>query len=162
MTIKKHIHVFHEGNKDHRCNFCDKSFTSFMSFSGHMSAFHEGNEAKMCELCGKSFNHPNNLKRHIHTVHQGHKDYKCDFCSESFAHSLSLKRHVASFHNGRQKISRNIRRIRTKNTAAEANKMQEENTEIINNQTIITESHGDSVIALEENKSVNDLEKNLK
>ena len=44
------------------CNFCDKSFTTFMSFSGHMSAFHEGNEAKMCELCGKSFNQPNNLK----------------------------------------------------------------------------------------------------
>ena len=53
--LKKHIHTIHEGNKDHKC-----------------------------ESCTKTFSLEENLKRHIYTIHEGHKDYKCESCGKFF------------------------------------------------------------------------------
>ena len=55
-TLKKHIHIVHEGHKDYKCESCRKS----SSQAGYM-------------------------KKHIHTVHEGHKDYKCESCAKSYA-----------------------------------------------------------------------------
>ena len=46
--LKHHIHVVHDGHKDHKCEPCAKSFTSAQY-----------------------------LKIHIRTIHEAKKDFKC-------------------------------------------------------------------------------------
>ena len=47
--------LIHEGHKDHKCDYCSKSFAKLRA-----------------------------LERHLHTVHDGYKDHKCESCGKSF------------------------------------------------------------------------------
>ena len=54
---------------------CKKSFSPARVLKKHIHIVHEGHKDHKCENCGKSFSE-GQLKIHIHTVHEGHKDYK--------------------------------------------------------------------------------------
>ena len=70
--MKKHIHTVHEGQKDHSCESCGKSFSQAI-YLKHIHTVHEGHKDHKCE-----FSQVGNLKKHIHIVHEGSKDYKCE------------------------------------------------------------------------------------
>ena len=97
---KIHIHIVHEGHKDHKCEFCGKSFTQSGYLRIHIRTIHEGKKDHKCESCSKSFSQAANLKQHIQRMHQGLKDqfYKCHSCEKSFSTSEQLKNHCNKFH----------------------------------------------------------------
>ena len=39
--LKRHIHTVHEGHKDHKCEFCGKSFATAHSLKTHIITIHE-------------------------------------------------------------------------------------------------------------------------
>ena len=65
----------------------------------HIYTVHEGNKDHKCKSCGKSFSEAGSLKKHIHTVHEHHKDYKCISCCKSFSQAGSLKTHIKNLHD---------------------------------------------------------------
>ena len=65
-------------NEESKCDYCDKSFSQESDLRKHIHTFHEGQKEYKCESCSKSFSQARNLKKHIHTVHEGHKDYNCE------------------------------------------------------------------------------------
>ena len=100
QDLKKHIYSVHEGQKDHKCESCEKSFSRAQTLKRHIHTVHEGHKDYKCESCGKSFSQAGYLKTHIHTVHEGHKNCKCEYCSRSFSHAGELKRHIHTVHKG--------------------------------------------------------------
>ncbi len=59
---------------------------------------HNGQKDHKCDSCGKTFSLSVNLKKHINSVHNGQKDHKCDLCGKSFSQSVSWKTHTNSVH----------------------------------------------------------------
>ena len=41
QTLKKHIHIVHEGHKDHKCEFCGKSFSLRQNLKKHINKIHK-------------------------------------------------------------------------------------------------------------------------
>ena len=76
--LKIHINSVHNGQKDHKCVSCGKSFSESGSLKTHINAVHNGQRDHKCDSCGKSFAQSVVLRRHIFSVHNGQKDYKCD------------------------------------------------------------------------------------
>ena len=99
-VLQRHINTVHEGQKDHKCESCGKSFYLKSDLSQHKRSVHEGRRDYNCESCLKSFSKASDLKRHIYTVHEGHKDYKCKSCSQTFTRAHSLKKHIHIIHEG--------------------------------------------------------------
>ena len=100
-ALEQHIKTIHDdGNEDHKCESCGKSFSRVDSLKRHIHIVHERHKDYKCESCGKIFYNANNLNRHIHTVHEGRKDYKCESCSKSFSGSEYLKKHILITHKG--------------------------------------------------------------
>ena len=52
VSLKKHITTVHEGHKDYKCEFCDKSASCLKK---QMHTIHEGHKDYKCESCGKLF-----------------------------------------------------------------------------------------------------------
>ena len=63
--VQKHIHLIHEGYKDHECDSCGKSF-----FHSH---WHNSRSLPRSQipLLWKSIFHEHNLKNHINSIHEG-------------------------------------------------------------------------------------------
>ena len=93
---------YHKGEKNHKCELCNKSFASASYLKKHISLIHyeDYHELELfkcefkCEYCDKSFQDKDRLKKHNFKVHTFHEDYKCDFCGKSLASTHSLKTHI--------------------------------------------------------------------
>ena len=88
--MKEHVQVLAD-HKDHKCTFCDKSFSRAGHLKGHIHAVHEGLKNHKCKSCGKLFSQADYLKRHIDTVHEGRKDHKCKSSGKLFSLADYLK-----------------------------------------------------------------------
>ena len=100
--MKNHIYRIHEGNKDHKCKSCGKSFSLVRYLNRHIYTVHEeGNKDYKCESCGKSFTR-NYLYKHIHIIHGGRKDHKCESCGKPFSQPQNLKKHIRTVHEERR------------------------------------------------------------
>ncbi|KAF4529523.1 hypothetical protein B566_EDAN015181, partial [Ephemera danica] len=59
----------HEGNKDLRCDMCEKSFFTKNALFRHRR-FHTGEKPFQCDICGKKFADCSNRKRHRQQHHK--------------------------------------------------------------------------------------------
>ena len=103
-NLKRYIPTNHEGQKDHKCESCSKSFCTPQYLKKHIHTIHEGLGRKdhKCESCEKSFPSANILKTHNRTVHESQKDHNCESCGFSFSHAEALKRHNHRIHEDRK------------------------------------------------------------
>ena len=119
ITLKRHIHSFHEGHKNYncdqycnqkseiskpekkivKCDKCSKTFTRQEALKKHIQSVHEGERNYKCETCGKLFSAEQNLKRHQRLVHEGRRDFICDTCGRALAEKNDLKKHIAAVHD---------------------------------------------------------------
>ena len=66
--MKRHINSVHNGQKDHKCNSCEKSFSEAHNLNVHIKV-HNGQKDHKCDLCEKSFSTSGYLKKHINVQH---------------------------------------------------------------------------------------------
>ena len=66
--------------------------------SRHTKTVHEGQRNYKCESCEKSYVQSGYLKKHIKTIHEGSKDHKCGFCERAFSLASNLKSHIKRIH----------------------------------------------------------------
>ena len=64
----------HTGEKQFKCEVCNKSFSTKSYFSTHMRT-HTAEKPYNCELCNKTFSQGSTLSTHMRT-HTGEKPYK--------------------------------------------------------------------------------------
>ena len=97
---KKHIHIVHDGQKDYKCESCDKPFSEEGDLKRHKYTIHEGHKEYRCDICDRLFSQTQQLKNHIHTVHKVKKDYKCD---SVIAKVATLRKHIHTNHGRKRK-----------------------------------------------------------
>ena len=71
--MKTHINSVHNGEKDHKCDSCEKAFSRAGHLKIHINAVHNGQKDHKCDICGKAFSQAGDLNRHINLVHHGQK-----------------------------------------------------------------------------------------
>ena len=88
-----------EGEKDHKCSFCDKSYFHAHSLKKHIRNVHENENSSESKIQIKNeLAHNAAGEIRIDTVHEGEKFHKCSVCGKSFAQSKNLKRHISIVH----------------------------------------------------------------
>ena len=78
--------------KNHKCDFCEKSFTTKGAFTIHTRT-HIREKPQHCEFCPREFHTKGALQTH-ERKHTGEKPYKCDMCDEKYAQTGQLKNHM--------------------------------------------------------------------
>ncbi|XP_067635473.1 zinc finger protein 91-like [Eurosta solidaginis] len=71
-----------EVQRNHRCDFCDKSFKKAKVLRAHIRR-HTGERPFLCPQCGKSFCDSSGLRRHIY-CHDNDKPFECPYCPSKF------------------------------------------------------------------------------
>ena len=95
-----HIKIIHQGQRNHKCDYCGKFYTRMTNLKINFKIVHEDQENFLCDSCEKFFTLKQNLKTRIKNVHEGKRNYKCDthknvvngkaknfesnFCSQTF------------------------------------------------------------------------------
>ena len=100
-NLQKHIYTIHMGRRDFVCTTCGKSFVVKALLEHHVKFFHEG-EKLDCKLCDKKFNFATSLKQHIFVAHEDHPDHKCKVCGKIFYYKEELQNHILTAHEGRR------------------------------------------------------------
>ncbi|XP_062301147.1 zinc finger and SCAN domain-containing protein 2-like isoform X1 [Scomber scombrus] len=88
--------------KHHRCQYCDKAFTTSTYLKIHQRV-HTGENLHRCEQCGQDFNTRSALIKH-QRIHTGVKPYSCDQCGKRFTANNDLKKHQRT-HTGEKPYS---------------------------------------------------------
>ena len=99
--LRRHIKQVHEGQRDHNCEVCGKSFFSKSDMKLHLNRHNSdpGSRAThTCEVCGKSFTDSGTVAKHIRQVHEGEADNVCETCGKSFFSKTDMKRHIDAVH----------------------------------------------------------------
>ena len=79
---------FLKRNGPHKCNICEKYFSTKQHLTGHIAAVHESIKPHKCNICGKHLSTKHHMIKHIEVVHKGIKPHKCVQCDASFARML--------------------------------------------------------------------------
>ena len=97
-------HVETHGQNKHRCEICNKTFTTKNYLTEHKRTHREPEEYS-CDKCLKVFGSKSNPRGHIKTKHESTSSYSCEYCSKKFERAFSLKRHTDSCQNYSQSYS---------------------------------------------------------
>ena len=116
QALSIHINAIHEGKREHKCNFCEKSYSdkyqlqkhllgykAYKSCSGKASLTHERLKKYKCVICTKTFNQENDCLLHIKENHikseqSSKKDNIKSQCGEIFKNANDLLKHIRSHH----------------------------------------------------------------
>ena len=71
-NLRRHIITVHHGQKDYKCDSCDKAFSSAGDLKKHINAVHNSQQDHKCDSCRKAFSQAGNLKRHIDSIAEIH------------------------------------------------------------------------------------------
>ena len=104
--------------KNFKCNFCGKSYTSKGILITHLKKIHnERYKAYQCKFCSESFFKKNDIVQHRDISHQedsntisnsedvsfidysSEKNFKCNSCGKSFTTKGVLLTHLKNIHN---------------------------------------------------------------
>ncbi|XP_074035826.1 uncharacterized protein isoform X2 [Leptinotarsa decemlineata] len=78
--------------KLHKCNYCQKSFSSLEKLGKHQQT-HTGTSPFKCENCKKGFTTKFKLVRHA-LIHSDRKPFSCSVCDRTFHRKDHLKNHI--------------------------------------------------------------------
>ena len=71
-------------------------FSTAPNLKQHKNSVCNGQKEHKCDSCGKSFSQVGNLKSHINYVHKyDQKDNKCGSCEKAFTQVGDLKKHIS-------------------------------------------------------------------
>ena len=82
--------MFIDGQKNHECSDCDKSFKKKSGLQVHIQTFHEGKKPYNCSLCEKCFSSKALLDQQFNQVHEKKRPFGCNLCDLRF----NLKAHL--------------------------------------------------------------------
>ena len=102
-TLKVHVKIVHQGQKDHKCVQCEKSFSKSGNLRVHVKSVHEKTKDFKCEQCVKSFSSSSTLWHHKKT--HGGPRFRCEECSKSYNRKEHLEKHISSVHKEVSNIS---------------------------------------------------------
>ncbi|XP_069156415.1 zinc finger protein ZFP2-like isoform X2 [Procambarus clarkii] len=105
----------------HRCNICQLTFATTLSFERHMKR-HEADKPHECQDCDKKFVTKSGLDIH-RRKHTGERPYKCDNCSKAFTTRSVLIMHMRG-HTGEKPYECNICGARFTQSATRADHMR--------------------------------------
>ncbi|XP_071810786.1 PR domain zinc finger protein 14-like isoform X2 [Apostichopus japonicus] len=94
----KYTRCVDQGNRDHPCHFCSRSFEKRDRLRIHVLHVHQKHRPHKCSVCGKSFSQSSSLNKHLR-VHTGERPYKCVYCGKAFTASSILRTHIRQ-HSG--------------------------------------------------------------
>ncbi|XP_055910891.1 zinc finger protein 665 [Eupeodes corollae] len=89
--LKNHIN-YHTKEKTYPCQICDMVFNNIVNYSRHRRVVHEGIKNFKCSYCEKSFGKSETRKHHEMT-HTGERPHECKICHKKFIQIVSLKKH---------------------------------------------------------------------
>ncbi|XP_076319245.1 zinc finger protein PLAGL1-like [Tachypleus tridentatus] len=99
--LKNHLQVHNPNKIVHSCRFCNKKYTSTLSYRKHQ-ALHAAEAGDLsCQLCGREFQRKEEIMYHL-KVHSGtralkgpsERKFKCEQCERSFFTRKDVKRHL--------------------------------------------------------------------
>ena len=77
----------HEGRKNHKCNQCNKAFTTSSSVNRHKKSVHQNKKNFKCDQCPRRFTRKTNLINHKVDLHQVH--LVCETCYRNYVNRNS-------------------------------------------------------------------------
>ena len=93
VNVKSHISNVHEGEKNFKCEICDKMNSSKSNLQLHIDNVHKARiENYCCQFCQKNYSSQTNLKNHIRYVHENVEIFKCKYCNKEFIQKGSYKK----------------------------------------------------------------------
>ena len=95
------------GVPNHKCNFCEKTFSYKSQLEIHLKSSHERRDEEFtCKLCENTFATEEYLQKHVRRMHVGHlspDQIHCFTCFEQFSKRCQLKEHTLSVHDKESK-----------------------------------------------------------
>ncbi|XP_050072447.1 zinc finger protein 708-like [Anopheles maculipalpis] len=92
--------ISHTGIKPHRCNICNKTFTSKQSYGTHRKLHAKTLRLFNCDKCQETFNRFASLKRHQLMVHCEQQHYfRCPYCEKKLRWLQNARTHIKTFHS---------------------------------------------------------------
>ena len=82
--------------EDKKCQFCEKTFKTKISFQQHLHKEH--GDTFICSYCNKKFESHKLLKNHIDVEHKGMRFLKCEKCGDTFKTKHGFKNHIKRVH----------------------------------------------------------------
>ncbi|OXA47383.1 PR domain zinc finger protein 5 [Folsomia candida] len=96
--VQRHIRVIHEKQRNHRCTFCEKSFSSPSHLKNHVDAKHDPDKKiYTCTECEYKSHAKGKLAQHVKR-HDVSNWRECYFCKKQFASFPELVRHFGRIH----------------------------------------------------------------
>ncbi|CAC5419816.1 KRAB [Mytilus coruscus] len=96
--LRRHS-VIHTGERNHKCEECEKVFTQRYHLIRHVKNVHKKElENLVCGICNETFNSEYLLKRHV--TRHGVMTYACEVCRKEFKTKRQMKEHILSLHAG--------------------------------------------------------------
>ena len=82
--------LMNRDNHEHKCNACDKGFSTSHDLDNHMEAKHN---QQVCVFCEKVCANEQHLRKHVkHCLEYGNTTVNCDNCDKTFTR-FGIKRH---------------------------------------------------------------------
>lgn len=90
-NCRKCININFLGEKPHRCDVCDKRFSSTSNLKTHLR-LHNGQRPYSCERCQLSFTQFVHLKLHAR-IHNNERPFNCAKCGRQYISPSGLRTH---------------------------------------------------------------------